>query len=170
MCIWRILVCSLWCQLWYPLSKTLAEKAAWDFAKENGLDIVAVHPGLVMGPILPPTLNGSMRMVLRLIQGNRFELLIVRSLILEVANWVTDCQTSSYRYKWIGSSWSQTLCVPEVYILIDYLYYIKLLTYQLWFSFFSSSDFLSVSNWGKYMDWISKKGSSVSLRITLIHS
>ncbi|PWA47838.1 NAD(P)-binding Rossmann-fold superfamily protein [Artemisia annua] len=56
-------------QLWYPLSKTLAEKAAWDFAKEKGLDIVAVHPGLVMGPILPPTLNGSMRMVLRLIQG-----------------------------------------------------------------------------------------------------
>ncbi|PWA60783.1 NAD(P)-binding Rossmann-fold superfamily protein [Artemisia annua] len=58
-----------WQQLWYPLSKTLAEKAAWDFAKEKGLDIVAVHPGLVMGPILPPTLNGSMRMVLRLIQG-----------------------------------------------------------------------------------------------------
>ncbi|GJR35298.1 cinnamoyl-CoA reductase 1 [Tanacetum coccineum] len=56
-------------ELWYPLSKTLAEKAAWDFAKEKGLDIVAVHPGLVMGPIIPPTLNGSMRMVLRLIQG-----------------------------------------------------------------------------------------------------
>ncbi|GKE07170.1 cinnamoyl-CoA reductase 1, partial [Tanacetum coccineum] len=55
--------------LWYPLSKTLAEKAAWDFAKEKGLDIVAVRPGLVMGPIIPPTLNGSMRMVLRLIQG-----------------------------------------------------------------------------------------------------
>lgn len=92
--IWRVLACSLWCQLWYPLSKTLAEKAAWDFAKENGLDIVVVHPGLVMGPILPPTLNGSMRMVLRLIQGNRFELLIVRSLILEVAKLVTDWHRS----------------------------------------------------------------------------
>ncbi|XP_028102422.1 cinnamoyl-CoA reductase 1-like [Camellia sinensis] len=25
--------------LWYPLSKTLAEKAAWEFAKEKGLDV-----------------------------------------------------------------------------------------------------------------------------------
>ena len=58
------------CQLWYPLSKTLAEKAAWDFAKEKGLDVVVVNPGTVMGPILPPTLNASMLMILRLIQGN----------------------------------------------------------------------------------------------------
>ena len=57
--------------MWYPLSKTLAEKAAWDFAKEKGLDIVVVNPGTVMGPIIPPTLNASMLMILRLIQGNR---------------------------------------------------------------------------------------------------
>lgn len=55
--------------LWYPLSKTLAEKAAWEFAKENGLDMVVVNPGTVMGPILPPTLNASMLMILRLLQG-----------------------------------------------------------------------------------------------------
>lgn len=58
------------CQLWYPLSKTLAEKAAWDFAKEKGLDVVVVNPGTVMGPILPPTLNASMLIIHRLIQGN----------------------------------------------------------------------------------------------------
>ncbi|PWA60784.1 NAD(P)-binding Rossmann-fold superfamily protein [Artemisia annua] len=56
-------------ELWYPLSKTLAEKAAWDFAKEKGLDIVVVNPTTVMGPIIPPTLNASMLMILRLIQG-----------------------------------------------------------------------------------------------------
>ncbi|CAO2840042.1 unnamed protein product [Amaranthus hypochondriacus] len=56
-------------ELWYPLSKTLAEKAAWEFAKENGLDVVVVNPGTVMGPILPPTLNASMLMLLRLLQG-----------------------------------------------------------------------------------------------------
>lgn len=55
--------------LWYPLSKTLAEKAAWKFAEENGLDIVVVNPGTVMGPVLPPTLNASMLMLLRLLQG-----------------------------------------------------------------------------------------------------
>ncbi|KAI8523525.1 hypothetical protein RHMOL_Rhmol13G0081000 [Rhododendron molle] len=55
--------------LWYPLSKTLAEKAAWEFAKEKGLDVVVVNPGTVMGPVLPPTLNASMLMLLRLLQG-----------------------------------------------------------------------------------------------------
>ena len=57
--------------MWYPLSKTLAEKAPWDFAKEKGLDIVVVNPRTVMGPIILPTLNSSMPMILRLIQGNR---------------------------------------------------------------------------------------------------
>ncbi|EYU18819.1 hypothetical protein ABFS82_04G195500 [Erythranthe guttata] len=55
--------------VWYPLSKTMAEKAAWKFAEENGLDIVVVNPGTVMGPIIPPALNASMLMILRLIQG-----------------------------------------------------------------------------------------------------
>ncbi|KAH9601974.1 hypothetical protein KSS87_000347 [Heliosperma pusillum] len=56
--------------LWYPLSKTNAEKAAWEFSKQNGLDIVVVNPGTVMGPILPPSLNGSMLMLLRLLKGS----------------------------------------------------------------------------------------------------
>ncbi|KAK6119254.1 hypothetical protein DH2020_047000 [Rehmannia glutinosa] len=42
---------------WYALSKTLAEKAAWKFAEENGLDLVTLHPGYVIGPLLQPTLN-----------------------------------------------------------------------------------------------------------------
>lgn len=61
------------CQIWYPLSKTLAEKAAWEFAKEKGLDVVVVNPGTVMGPVLPPTLNASMLMLLHLLQGNIFK-------------------------------------------------------------------------------------------------
>ncbi|CAL5326279.1 unnamed protein product [Camellia sinensis] len=55
--------------LWYPLSKTLAEKAAWEFAKEKGLDVVVVNPGTVMGPIIPPALNASMLVLLRFLQG-----------------------------------------------------------------------------------------------------
>ncbi|KAL0460185.1 UNVERIFIED_CONTAM: Cinnamoyl-CoA reductase 1 [Sesamum latifolium] len=55
--------------IWYPLSKTLAEKAAWEFAEEKGLDIVVVNPGTVMGPVIPPALNASMQMLLRLLQG-----------------------------------------------------------------------------------------------------
>ncbi|KAK9998290.1 hypothetical protein SO802_017893 [Lithocarpus litseifolius] len=56
-------------ELWYPISKNLAEKAAWDFSKEKGLDVVVVNPGTVMGPVIPPRLNASMLMLLRLLQG-----------------------------------------------------------------------------------------------------
>lgn len=56
-------------ELWYPISKTLAEKAAWEFSKEKGLDVVVVNPGTVMGPNIPPNLNASMVMLLRLLQG-----------------------------------------------------------------------------------------------------
>ncbi|XP_058075102.1 phenylacetaldehyde reductase-like [Magnolia sinica] len=56
--------------IWYPLSKTLAEKAAWEFSKEKGLDVVVINPGTVMGPILPPAINASMGMLIRLVQGS----------------------------------------------------------------------------------------------------
>ncbi|CAN6308754.1 unnamed protein product [Urochloa humidicola] len=59
--------------LWYSVSKTLAEKAAWKFAEEKGLDVVVVNPGTVLGPIIPPTINSSMSVLLRLLQGCREE-------------------------------------------------------------------------------------------------
>ncbi|GLT52048.1 hypothetical protein SLA2020_254100 [Shorea laevis] len=54
-------------KLWYVLSKILAEEAAWKFAKENGIDLVTINPGFVIGPILQPTLNGSIEVMLKLI-------------------------------------------------------------------------------------------------------
>ncbi len=40
----------------YAKSKTLAERAAWDFVKglENGMELVTINPGLILGP-LPDT-------------------------------------------------------------------------------------------------------------------
>ncbi|KAK8693358.1 hypothetical protein V6N13_070943 [Hibiscus sabdariffa] len=35
---------------WYMASKTLAEEAAWKFAKENGIDLVVLNPGFMFGP------------------------------------------------------------------------------------------------------------------------
>ncbi|KAK9027438.1 hypothetical protein V6N11_067274 [Hibiscus sabdariffa] len=32
-------------KLWYVISKTLAENSAWKFAKEKGIDMVAINPG-----------------------------------------------------------------------------------------------------------------------------
>ena len=51
------------------LSKTLAEEAAWKFSKENKIDMVTIHPGWVIGPLLQPTLNLSAEQVLNLING-----------------------------------------------------------------------------------------------------
>ncbi|XP_010651224.1 phenylacetaldehyde reductase [Vitis vinifera] len=54
---------------WYALSKTLAEEAAWKFAKEKGMDIVTINPAMVIGPLLQPTLNASAATILNLING-----------------------------------------------------------------------------------------------------
>ncbi|KZV49402.1 cinnamoyl-CoA reductase 1-like [Dorcoceras hygrometricum] len=54
---------------WYILSKTLAEEAAWKFSKENGIDLVVMNPGYVIGPVLQPTLNYTSEAFLNLIKG-----------------------------------------------------------------------------------------------------
>nr|XP_011469510.1 PREDICTED: cinnamoyl-CoA reductase 1-like [Fragaria vesca subsp. vesca] len=56
-------------KLWYQLSKTLAEEAAWKFAKEKGIDVITINPGWVIGPLLQPTLNFSVEPVLKLVNG-----------------------------------------------------------------------------------------------------
>ncbi|CAK8564677.1 unnamed protein product [Lathyrus sativus] len=55
--------------LWYVLSKTLAEDAAWKFVKENNIDMVTINPAMVIGPLLQPVLNTSAAAILNLING-----------------------------------------------------------------------------------------------------
>eukprot|EP00249_Psilotum_nudum_P010982 c22890_g1_i1 orf=290-1264(+) len=55
--------------VWYPLAKTLAEKAAWNFAAQTGLDIVCINPGCALGPMLQPKLNTSSAILLSVIKG-----------------------------------------------------------------------------------------------------
>ncbi|KAI5341936.1 hypothetical protein L3X38_009811 [Prunus dulcis] len=51
---------------WYVLSKTLAEEAAWKFAEGNGIDLVTINPSYVIGPLLQPSLNLTVEMILNL--------------------------------------------------------------------------------------------------------
>lgn len=51
----------------YAKSKTLAERAAWDFARESGLELVALNPGMVLGPLGGPGVNTSVDVVRRLL-------------------------------------------------------------------------------------------------------
>ena len=51
----------------YAKSKTLAERAAWDFAQESGIELVVVNPGMVIGPVLSAGLSTSVDVVRRLL-------------------------------------------------------------------------------------------------------
>lgn len=53
----------------YFVSKTLAEKEAWKFAKEQGLDFITIIPPLVVGPFLMPTMPPSLITALSPITG-----------------------------------------------------------------------------------------------------
>lgn len=55
----------------YYYSKTLAERAAWDFveAEKPGFDLVVINPFLVIGPSLVPALNTSNQVFVDLLKG-----------------------------------------------------------------------------------------------------
>ncbi len=54
----------------YPKSKTLAERAAWDFvAREGGPELATVNPSLVLGPALGPDASTSVGFIQRLLNG-----------------------------------------------------------------------------------------------------
>ncbi|KAL9668292.1 hypothetical protein QQ045_002672 [Rhodiola kirilowii] len=44
----------------YFVSKTLAEKAAWEYAKEHKLDFISIIPSLVVGPFITPSFPPSL--------------------------------------------------------------------------------------------------------------
>ncbi|MCO1658912.1 SDR family oxidoreductase [Pseudonocardia humida] len=54
----------------YAKSKTLAERAAWRFAAEDGgVELVSINPGMVLGPLQHPGLNTSLEAIQRLLSG-----------------------------------------------------------------------------------------------------
>ena len=55
----------------YYFSKTLAERAAWDFVKQRRpwFDLVSVNPFLIVGPSLVPGLNTSNQIFVDLLKG-----------------------------------------------------------------------------------------------------
>lgn len=53
----------------YYKSKTLAERAAWAFAHEQGLELAVVNPGMILGPILGSETGTSVGVVKSLLKG-----------------------------------------------------------------------------------------------------
>ncbi|XP_047327138.1 phenylacetaldehyde reductase-like [Impatiens glandulifera] len=56
-------------KLWYQLSKTLAEEAAWKFVKEKGIDMVVINSSAVIGSMFNSSLNLTCVIVLNLMNG-----------------------------------------------------------------------------------------------------
>lgn len=68
-------------QLYYPIAKTLAEKAGWDFAKETGFDVVMINPGTALGPLIPPRINSSMAVLAGVLKG---KLITIRKNLIRI--------------------------------------------------------------------------------------
>lgn len=63
-----VFLLSLTLQMYF-VSKKLAEKAAWEAAKENNIDFISVIPTLVVGPFIMQTFPPSLITALSLITG-----------------------------------------------------------------------------------------------------
>ncbi|EOY26039.1 Cinnamoyl coa reductase 1 isoform 2, partial [Theobroma cacao] len=55
---------------WYCYGKAVAEQAAWETAKEKGVDLVVITPVLVLGPLLQSTVNASIIHILKYLTGS----------------------------------------------------------------------------------------------------
>lgn len=53
----------------YYRSKTLAEQAAWTFAKETGLDLAVINPATIFGPLLGPDHGTSVGLIRQMMSG-----------------------------------------------------------------------------------------------------
>ncbi|PHU29149.1 Vestitone reductase [Capsicum chinense] len=65
----------------YSVCKTSTEKAAFEFAEKNGLELVSIAPSWVHGPFITPHCPDSVRIFLGMIFGNRERVLEQQKLI-----------------------------------------------------------------------------------------
>ncbi|XP_039849759.1 phenylacetaldehyde reductase-like [Panicum virgatum] len=103
-------------QLWYGVSKTLAEKAAWDFAAEEGLQMVVINPGMVLGPMLSPSVNASLQLLLQLLAGERLDLTDVYIGCVDVRN-VAHSMIVLYENP---SAQGRHLCLESIERFVDF--------------------------------------------------
>lgn len=56
----------------YQKSKTLAERAAWSFMKDEGgaLELAVIDPTGILGPVLGPDLSTSIHLIKRMLEGS----------------------------------------------------------------------------------------------------
>jgi dihydroflavonol-4-reductase len=104
----------------YVKSKTLAERAAWDFIGREGgaLELAVVNPVGILGPVLGTDLSSSIDLVLRLLKGRvpglprvSFGLVDVRDVADLHLRAMTDPAAKSERFLAVADG---ILTIPEV--------------------------------------------------------
>ncbi|XP_019151122.1 PREDICTED: cinnamoyl-CoA reductase 1-like [Ipomoea nil] len=110
---------------WYILSKVLAEEAAWKYAGENMIDMVSLHPCLVIGPLLQPILNFSSELILDTIkEGKDFMFSPVMNCCVDVRDVANahirafEVPSASGRYCLVG----ETVHFSQVLKIVGQLY------------------------------------------------
>jgi len=107
----------------YPKSKTLAERAAWDFvAREGGgLELSVVNPVGVFGPVLGPDYSTSILLVQRLMDGAMpglpklwFGVVDVRDVADLHLRCMTDPAARGERFLAVGGSFMSMLQIARV--------------------------------------------------------
>ena len=55
----------------YDRSKTLAERAAWEFAEQSvgKLELTSILPGMILGPVMTRSISGSVELISRMLTG-----------------------------------------------------------------------------------------------------
>ncbi|MDJ1505886.1 aldehyde reductase [Xanthocytophaga agilis] len=95
----------------YFKSKTIAEKAAWDFMQheKSGLELTVVCPGLILGPLLAEDFSASINVVVKALDGSLpaipqigWEVVDVRSIAALLILAMEKPQAANQRY--IGSA------------------------------------------------------------------
>jgi nucleoside-diphosphate-sugar epimerase len=57
--------------LWYPLSKTVAERTAWEYSRRGLLQLRVINPSVILGSLLTPHLNQSHEFLACYLRGDR---------------------------------------------------------------------------------------------------
>ena len=112
----------------YPVSKTLAEKAAWKFAEENKIDLITVIPTLMAGSSLTSNIPSSIGLATALITGMHLKHEFTLTSVLGAWNPCLGIEFSINYFIWVLHAWhpclendfcKSKLCIELLYILVQ---------------------------------------------------
>jgi dihydroflavonol-4-reductase len=108
----------------YLKSKTLAEKAAWDFIKDDGgkLELSVINPVAILGPSLGPDMSSGFELLKRILDGSMKAIPNITLGIVDVRDVadmhiraMTNSEAKGQRFLAIAG---ETMSLPEVALLL----------------------------------------------------